>query len=544
MNMARDRTVALIRQLRATPVQHVRRVPRPLSLDPIVREYLNALRPICDTARRALAEVEAELLADLREQRRLSGRTDAISHRPLAPGRAIALLSRAVSWSSTWVNPTAVEIVVRKFGRRTVTHQQQQLARQVSAALSVPYQAIERPVRDLVPQWTAENVELIQSVPSRFFERIAADVEHAYATGMHPDALARRFARRHQQSIADARRIARTEIGKLNSRVTRERHQALGIERYVWQCVGDSQERDCHAELDGKVCSWDEPPEGGGTDDDEDGHPGEGINCRCVALPVLEGFGRTDAIRVDYPGQPRGQPTNAGQFSSGGAGKQVTKSRRTSPVRSGEKPGETGKAGTTADPKTTESAKPVEAPGGTGAPPSGPPGPPSPIASGASDPGDPFRNATGLRTLPPDPRRRFRDPMGTRRTMEISRLSPRALLAEMRTAQAANWDARNLARHQTNHPEVGRTAEEYRARTEEVLAHPERVFTGYHGDAVRGTAPAVTWTFARGRLIVSTKRGTDGNWHITTGHIVENGLRHWLNEGTGSASVELLPTTR
>lgn len=44
---------------------------------------------------------------------------------------------------------------------------------------------------------------------------------------------------------------------------------------YVWKSVGDSKIRRSHAERDGQVFCWDNPPEGG--------HPGEDYNCRCKA---------------------------------------------------------------------------------------------------------------------------------------------------------------------------------------------------------------------------------------------------------------------
>ena len=44
---------------------------------------------------------------------------------------------------------------------------------------------------------------------------------------------------------------------------------------YVWRCVGDDKTRTTHAERDGQVFAWDNPPEGG--------HPGEDYNCRCWA---------------------------------------------------------------------------------------------------------------------------------------------------------------------------------------------------------------------------------------------------------------------
>jgi len=42
--------------------------------------------------------------------------------------------------------------------------------------------------------------------------------------------------------------------------------------KYIWRTRGDSKVRSEHAERDGKVFEWDNPPEGG--------HPGEAPSCR------------------------------------------------------------------------------------------------------------------------------------------------------------------------------------------------------------------------------------------------------------------------
>jgi len=52
-------------------------------------------------------------------------------------------------------------------------------------------------------------------------------------------------------------------------------------EYYVWRSVGDSRTRSEHAERDGKVFQWDNPPEGG--------HPGDDYGCRCFADPYRRG---------------------------------------------------------------------------------------------------------------------------------------------------------------------------------------------------------------------------------------------------------------
>ncbi|MFQ5443539.1 MAG: phage minor head protein [Nitrospinales bacterium] len=47
---------------------------------------------------------------------------------------------------------------------------------------------------------------------------------------------------------------------------------------YIWRTRRDSNVRSSHAEREGKIFRWDDPPDGG--------HPGEDYGCRCWAAPV------------------------------------------------------------------------------------------------------------------------------------------------------------------------------------------------------------------------------------------------------------------
>lgn len=53
---------------------------------------------------------------------------------------------------------------------------------------------------------------------------------------------------------------------------------------YIWRTVGDDKVRPEHAANDGRIFSWDNPS--------DTGHPGESINCRCIAEPY---FGVSDS---------------------------------------------------------------------------------------------------------------------------------------------------------------------------------------------------------------------------------------------------------
>lgn len=73
--------------------------------------------------------------------------------------------------------------------------------------------------------------------------------------------------------------IAADQVQKLAGSQDRARQVAAGVESYTWETQGDSRVRREHVARQGQVFAWDSPP--------DDGHPGEPINCRCRAVPVV-----------------------------------------------------------------------------------------------------------------------------------------------------------------------------------------------------------------------------------------------------------------
>jgi SPP1 gp7 family putative phage head morphogenesis protein len=87
-------------------------------------------------------------------------------------------------------------------------------------------------------------------------------------------------------SESRAQLIARDQTLKLNSALTKDRHERAGIKRYRWSGSLDERERPRHRALEGQVFDWDAPPVT--NDDGEENHPGEDYQCRCCAVPVLD----------------------------------------------------------------------------------------------------------------------------------------------------------------------------------------------------------------------------------------------------------------
>lgn len=270
------RTVALLRVLRAIgPLKpRARPVPRAQQPDGIRRDYYKAILPYTRRAHAAFDVVRDEVVRQLADLRKEQGiRTDAGGQK----AKAKALVEQAQRRAANAFDEGDLFQVAEKFGKQTSSFQKAQLDRQTRAAVSVPYSAIEKPTRDLVPEFAARNVELIKTVPERYFSRIQAAVDDAFESGEHPNTLADRLEDIAGISDDDARRIARDQIGKLNGQFNQVRQQALGSTRYIWRTMNDERVRDEHSEREGQSFAWDDPP--------EDGNPGEPIQCRCYAEP-------------------------------------------------------------------------------------------------------------------------------------------------------------------------------------------------------------------------------------------------------------------
>ena len=135
------------------------------------------------------------------------------------------------------------------------------------------------PIRDAMSFATKANIELITSIPTQYLEKVAAAVEKNFVAGVRWEDLAKSVAEVGDVTESRAKLIARDQTSKMNSAFNSVRQTSLGIDQYIWQTSGDERVREEHAANDGQIFNWDKPP--------ATGHPGEDINCRCVAIPYF-----------------------------------------------------------------------------------------------------------------------------------------------------------------------------------------------------------------------------------------------------------------
>ena len=129
-----------------------------------------------------------------------------------------------------------------------------------------------------------ENLGLIRSLCAEHVRRVGKVLREN--AGARVETIARELQEATGASKARAQLIARDQVLKINGQLTRDRHEAAGITSYVWSASRDVRVRSRHKQLDGTRQRYDDPPV---VDlrTGRRGNPGQDINCRCCAIPVL-----------------------------------------------------------------------------------------------------------------------------------------------------------------------------------------------------------------------------------------------------------------
>lgn len=176
--------------------------------------------------------------------------------------------------------PVAVAVLAR-FARATDIHAEGQVARALRAALAIGLPAVDPPQlslfdsnRPLFEGWIQGNVELIGGLDERFFDDVTKRVQSTVESGASLDALSAELQAAGVSAGKRADFIARDQVATFNAQVTRARLEAVGVTAYIWSTSRDGNVREEHADRDGEIIRYSDPP--------DDGHAGEPIGCRCV----------------------------------------------------------------------------------------------------------------------------------------------------------------------------------------------------------------------------------------------------------------------
>lgn len=170
--------------------------------------------------------------------------------------------------------------MVQRMGLAVSGHNLRQFRKVFRRSLNVDPFASEPWLDSRISSFVEQNVGLIKSTQDRYLSEIQEIVFRGARQGLQTKDISQMIRERGRVTQSKADLIARDQINKFNGQLNQLRQQSVGVEKYRWRTSQDERVRPAHRAREGEIFSWDDPP--------SDGHPGEPIQCRCYAEPVLE----------------------------------------------------------------------------------------------------------------------------------------------------------------------------------------------------------------------------------------------------------------
>lgn len=138
-----------------------------------------------------------------------------------------------------------------------------------------------------------ENANLIKTLPTDVAKKVTKDISDMALKGMRASEIAKVIREQTDKySRASAKLIARTEVSKTTTALTKARCDNLDLHWYVWRTMEDGDRvRKSHRIMEGVLVNWNEPPSPealAGEKSVGNYHAGNIWNCRCYPEPLIE----------------------------------------------------------------------------------------------------------------------------------------------------------------------------------------------------------------------------------------------------------------
>src|ERR1700733_12230258 len=164
--------------------------------------------------------------------------------------------------------------------------------KQLSGGLSLKTGVVPKGLEDVAKATIEENVSLIRSIPSKFFELVSGSVYRSITTGQGLKDLVPSIEKYSGQTTRRAKNIALDQTRKAYNTINKQRMQAVNVKQFEWiHSYGGQSPRESHIKIDGVVFDFDKLEEQQaklGVPQSDRGLPGIPINCRCTMVPVID----------------------------------------------------------------------------------------------------------------------------------------------------------------------------------------------------------------------------------------------------------------
>lgn len=198
----------------------------------------------------------------------------AVSSAPLQ-----SMLRRYADTLDPWANVVAKRMVAeiaasdRVSWRKLSSDMGRQLHREIDTA----------PTGEAMRASMQRQVGLIKSLPTSAAERVHKLTIEGIAQGRRASEIANDIMASGDVARSRAMLIARTEVSRTATELTKARALHVGSTGYLWRSAKDTDVRPSHKKMEAVFVPWDSPP----TLDGMTGHAGCLPNCRCTVEVVI-----------------------------------------------------------------------------------------------------------------------------------------------------------------------------------------------------------------------------------------------------------------
>ena len=149
----------------------------------------------------------------------------------------------------------------------------------VSEILGVAFKEQPYYNEEIIKNLLEENIKLIKAEPTKYLrtydKQVAKLVKEKIEEGLTLDDLVQAIKNTTGIEKNRAALIAADQVGNVFAESTKTQFKGIGLKKFIWVTAGDARVRPTHAERNGNIYEWDNPPDGE--------IPGRPIRCRCTA---------------------------------------------------------------------------------------------------------------------------------------------------------------------------------------------------------------------------------------------------------------------
>jgi len=167
-----------------------------------------------------------------------------------------SLLRQYAETAAPWAQAVGARMVAEVAARDETTWME--VSRKMGRALRKEIETA--PTGAMMRQRLEDQVDLITSIPREAADRVRKLTTEGIVQGTRPAEIAKEIMRTGEVSESRAMLIARTEVSRTATELTRARAEHVGSPGYWWRTSGDSDVREDHRILNGEFIRWDSPP--------------------------------------------------------------------------------------------------------------------------------------------------------------------------------------------------------------------------------------------------------------------------------------------